>query len=57
MEGINNPEVLRASIPGCQSLEKEADNRFAAVAEVRIGPNGARFKGAVTLCDLDPPHG
>ena len=56
-QGLNDPEVLRASIPGCQSLEKEADNRFAAVAEVRIGPIGARFKGAVTLSDLDPPHG
>ena len=56
-EGLNDPEVLRASIPGCQSLDKEGDNRFAAIAEVRIGPIGARFKGAVTLSDLDPPNG
>lgn len=56
-EALNDPEVLRACIPGCQSLEKEGDDRFNAVAEVRIGPIGARFKGAVTLSDLDPPNG
>jgi carbon monoxide dehydrogenase subunit G len=56
-EALNDPEVLRASIPGCQSLDKEAGDRLAAVAEVRIGPIGARFKGVVTLSDLDPPNG
>jgi uncharacterized protein len=54
---LNDPEVLRASIPGCQSLEKEGDNRFNAIVEVKIGPIGARFKGAVTLSDFDPPNG
>ena len=56
-EALNDPEVLRACIPGCQSLEKEGEDRFSAVAEVKIGPIGARFKGAVALSDLDPPHG
>ena len=56
-EALNDPAVLRACIPGCQSLEKEADDRFSAVAEVKIGPIGARFKGAVALTDLDPPNG
>lgn len=54
---LNDPDVLRASIPGCQTLEKEAEDRFSAVVEVKIGPIGARFKGAVTLTDLNPPHG
>jgi carbon monoxide dehydrogenase subunit G len=54
---LNDPEVLRACLPGCQSLEKVADDRFDAVAEVRIGPIGARFKGVVTLAELDPPNG
>ena len=44
-EALNDPEVLRASIPGCQSLTKEGDDRFAAIAEIKIGPIGARFKG------------
>jgi uncharacterized protein len=56
-EALNDPETLRASIPGCQSLEKEADDRFAATVEVKMGPIGARFKGAVSLTDLNPPHG
>ena len=56
-EALNDPEILRASIPGCQSLEKQADDRLAAIVEVKIGPIGARFKGVVTLSDLDPPNG
>lgn len=56
-EALNDPEVLRAAIPGCQSLDKDGDDRFAAVAEVKIGPIGARFKGAVTLSDIDAPNG
>lgn len=56
-EALNDPEVLRQCIPGCQSLEKQADDRLAAIAEVRIGPIGARFKGDVVLSDLDAPNG
>src|SRR5688572_28758157 len=56
-EALNDPEVLRQCIPGCQSLEKEGEDRFNAVAQVKIGPIGARFKGAVTLGDLDPSNG
>lgn len=56
-EALNDPEVLKACIPGCQSLEKEGDDRFAAIAEVKIGPIGARFKGNVQLTDLDPANG
>ena len=56
-EGLNDPEILRASIPGCQSLDKVTDDRFTATVEVKAGPIGARFKGAVSLTDLDPPNG
>ncbi len=56
-EALNDPEVLRASIPGCQSLEKESDDRFTAIVEVKVGPIGARFKGAVSLTELNPPNG
>jgi len=54
-EALNDPEILSASIPGCESLVKETDERFAAIVEVKVGPIGARFKGAVTLTDLNPP--
>ena len=56
-EALNDPEILRASIPGCQSLVKEADDRFAATVQVKVGPIDARFKGGVSLADLNPPHG
>jgi carbon monoxide dehydrogenase subunit G len=56
-EALNDPQILRGSIPGCQSLEKEADDRFSATVEVKVGPIGARFKGAVSLTDLTPPNG
>jgi carbon monoxide dehydrogenase subunit G len=54
---LNDPEVLRISIPGCQSLEKLADDQMAATAAVKIGPISARFTGKVHLTDIDPPNG
>lgn len=56
-EALNDPDILRASIPGCQSLAKESDDRFTATVEVKVGPIGARFKGTVSLTDLDPANG
>jgi len=56
-EALNDPDVLRQCIPGCQSLEREGEDKLIAVAEVKVGPIGARFKGTVTLSDLDPPNG
>jgi uncharacterized protein len=54
---LNDPEVLRVCIPGCESLEKLSDTEFQAVATNKIGPVKARFKGKVRLSDLDPPNG
>jgi carbon monoxide dehydrogenase subunit G len=56
-DALNDADVLRRCIPGCQSLDKESAERMKAVAEIKIGPIGARFTGAVTLSDLDPPNG
>ena len=53
---LNDPAVLKACIPGCQSLEKTSDNSFSAVAKIKIGPVGASFKGKVQLSDIDPPR-
>lgn len=53
-EALYDPDVLRRCIPGCQSLAKESDTRMVAVAEIKIGPIGARFNGAVELSDIDP---
>ena len=56
-EALNEPDVLRAAIPGCQSLEQDGPDRFSATVEVKIGPIGARFKGAVGLSEIDAPNG
>jgi hypothetical protein len=50
-------DVLKACIPGCETLEKLSDTEFMAVATNKIGPVKARFKGKVRLTDLDPPNG
>lgn len=54
---LNDPEILKASIPGCESLERTGDNGFAATVVAKVGPVRAKFTGAVTLSDLDPPNG
>jgi carbon monoxide dehydrogenase subunit G len=56
-EALNDPAVLKASIPGCESLEKQSDVAMKATAAVKIGPISARFTGNVQLSDLDPPNG
>jgi carbon monoxide dehydrogenase subunit G len=54
---LNDVNVLKICIPGCESLEKISDTEFQAVATNKIGPVKARFKGKVRLTDLDPPNG
>ena len=54
---LNDTEVLKQCIPGCESLEKTSDTEFQAVAMNKVGPVKARFKGKVRLTDLDPPNG
>src|SRR5271165_6697838 len=56
-QALNDPAVLKASIPGCETLEKLSDTDMKATAAVKIGPISARFSGAVHLSDLDPPNG
>lgn len=53
---LNDPEILQASIPGCESMEKLSDTELKATAAVKIGPISARFTGRVNLLDLDPPN-
>jgi carbon monoxide dehydrogenase subunit G len=54
---LNDPEILRAAIPGCKTLERVDDTAFKATASVRVGPVSASFTGDVRLLDLDPPNG
>ncbi|CVI24947.1 conserved hypothetical protein [Agrobacterium fabacearum CFBP 5771] len=54
---LNDTDVLKSCIPGCQELVRSSDTEMSAVAVVKVGPVKARFQGAVTLSDLDPPNG
>ena len=51
---LNDPKVLAACIPGCESLEQSNPNEFSAVAKVKVGPVSARFKGRVELQNIVP---
>ena len=54
---LNDPEMLKSCIPGCEELTMTGETQFQAVATQKIGPVKARFKGIVNLTDLDPPNG
>lgn len=56
-EKLNDAEVLKQCIPGCEELNKTSDTEFQAIATIKIGPVKAKFKGRVHLSDLDPPNG
>lgn len=56
-DALNDTDVLKASIPGCESLEKTGDNEMKATAAVKVGPISARFNGKVQLTDIDAPNG
>lgn len=53
---LNDPEVLKACLPGCQSLERGSENDFIAVTRLAIGPVTATFKANVELILIDPPN-
>jgi carbon monoxide dehydrogenase subunit G len=52
---LNDPEILKQCIPGCQSFELEAENVYGVAAQIKIGPVSAKFTGKVTLSDIEPP--
>ncbi len=55
-EALNDPEVLKAAIPGCDELVKKSDTELEARVTAKVGPVSAKFGGAVTLGDLNPPE-
>jgi uncharacterized protein len=55
-EALNNPDVLKASIPGCDKVEATGENRYAVGVAVKVGPLAARFAGKIVLSDVQPPQ-
>ena len=56
-DALNDPEILKQCIAGCQELEKTSDTEFSARVHTRVGPVSAKFTGKVELSDIDPPNG
>ncbi|MCB2107982.1 MAG: carbon monoxide dehydrogenase subunit G, partial [Rhodobacteraceae bacterium] len=56
-DALNDVEVLKAAIPGCDTITKLSDTQIEATVTAKVGPVKASFKGLVTLSDLDPPNG
>ena len=55
-EALNDPEILKACVPGCESMQRVSDNEYVMLMTARVGPVAAKFKGKMTLSDIHPPH-
>lgn len=55
-EALNDPEILKTCIPGCESLERTSENELTAKVTAKVGPVKAKFGGKVTLSDINPPN-
>jgi len=55
-EALNNPEILKKSIPGCEEFNKESETEFSAAATNKIGPFNASFTGTIELKDINAPN-
>ena len=53
---LNNPDILKACIPGCEKFELTEENNYNVGVALRIGPVAAKFSGTVKLMDIQPPH-
>ena len=54
---LNDPEVLKQCLPGCQEIERTSETEMSATLVIKVGPVKATFAGGVTFSDLDPPKG
>src|ERR1043166_4924063 len=55
-DALNDPEMLKASVPGCESIERSGENQYQVLMVARVGPVSAKFKGKLTLSDMQPPN-
>jgi len=54
--GLNDPQTLKACVPGCESITPTGDNEYQVLMVARVGPVSAKFKGKLTLSDIKPPN-
>ncbi len=53
---LNDPEILKACVPGCEAIDRVADNEYTVLLTARVGPVAAKFRGKLALSDIKPPH-
>jgi carbon monoxide dehydrogenase subunit G len=56
-EALNDPDTLKASVPGCEAFERIGENEYRATVAAKVGPVAARFVGKLKLLDVEPPNG
>ena len=56
-QALNDPDTLKASIPGCEAFERVGEDAYRATVTAKVGPVSARFVGNLRLADVDPPNG
>jgi carbon monoxide dehydrogenase subunit G len=54
---LNDPDVLKACVPGCEAFERTGENAYRATVAAKVGPVAARFNGRLELADVNPPNG
>src|SRR5678810_1154048 len=55
-DALNDPEMLKACVPGCESIEPAGENTYQVLMVARVGPVSAKFKGKLSLSDIRPPN-
>ena len=55
-DALNDPEMLKTCVPGCESIDRTGENEFQVLMVARVGPVSAKFKGKLTLSDIQPPN-
>ena len=55
-QALNDPQMLKACVPGCESIEPAGENAYQVLMVARVGPVSAKFKGKLTLSDIHPPQ-
>jgi len=56
-DGLQDPEILAATMPGCDKLELVGENEYEGILNIRVGPVQGKFQGKIRLEDVDPPNG
>lgn len=55
-DALNDTAILKECIPGCESMDRISDNAYQVVMTAKVGPVSAKFKGKMTLADINAPH-